>query len=193
VPATKRALSDAAQIRGIIDQELQADLEECLEDEVLAGDGSGEHFTGILNTSGILGQAWDTDVFTTTRKAITAVRTTGRSRPTAWLLHPADNEMIDLLKDGENRFYFGRPFASGNQTLWGLPRVECEGVPEGTALLGEFRKAVIWDREKASIQVSDSHSDFFIRNMIAILAEQRAAFGVIRPSAFCEVELTAGS
>ncbi len=193
VPATKRALSDAAQLRGIIDQELQEDLEECLEDEILSGDGSGEHFTGILNTSGILGQAWNTDVFTTTRKAITAVRVTGRSRPNAWLLHPADNEMIDLLKDKEDRFYFGGPFASGNQTLWGLPRVESEGVPEGIALLGEFTKAVIWDKEQASIQVSDSHSDFFIRNMVAILAELRAAFGVIRPSAFCEVELTSGS
>jgi len=193
VPATKRALSDAAQIRGIIDQELRADLEECLEDEILAGNGSGEHFTGILNTSGVLVQTWHTDLFTTTRKAITAVRVTGRSRPTAWLLHPADNEMIDLLKDGENRFYFGGPFASGNQTLWGRPRVECEAIPEGTALLGDFSKAVLWDREQASIQVSDSHNDFFIRNMVAILAEQRAAFGVIRPSAFCEVELTAGS
>ena len=193
IPATKRALSDAAQLRGLIDDELRADLEEDLEDEIVGGDGTGEHFTGILNTSGVLSQAWDTDIFTTARKALTAVRVTGRAKPTAWLIHPNDNETIDLLKDGENRYYYGGPFAVGAQNLWGLPRVECEAVTEGEGILGDFRKAVLWDREQASIQVSDSHSDFFIRNMVAVLAEMRCAFGLIRPSAFCKVALTSGS
>lgn len=193
IPATKRALSDVGQLRGLIDQELRDDLEEDLEDEIVGGSGTGEHFTGLENTPGVLTQAWDTDLLTTARKAVTTVRVTGRARPTAWLLHPNDNETIDLLKDGDNRYYFGGPFASGGQTLWGYPRVECEAVTEGQAILGDFRKAVIWDREQASIQVSDSHSDFFIRNMVAVLAEMRAAFGVIRPSAFCLVDLTSGS
>jgi hypothetical protein len=39
--------------------------------------------------------------------------------------------------------------------------------------------------------VSDSHSDFFIRNMVAILAEMRAAFAVLQPNAFVEIDLTA--
>ena len=68
-----------------------------------------------------------------------------------------------------------------------------ETVDEGTGILADWRKAVVWDREQASIQVSDSHEDFFIRNMVAVLAECRMAFGVIRPSAFCQVDLTAGS
>ena len=37
---------------------------------------------------------------------------------------------------------------------------------------------------------TDSHMDFFIRNLVAILAEMRAAFGVIQPSAFCKVTLS---
>jgi len=193
VPATKRALSDAAQLRGLIDDELRADLEEHLEDQIVAGDGDGEDFEGILETSGVLEQAWDTDLFTTTRKALTTVRVTGRARPTAWLIHPNDNETIDLLKDGENRYYYGGPFADREGALWRLPRVECEAVTEGEAVLGDFRKAVIWDREQANISVSDSHEDFFVRNMVAILGEMRAAFGLIRPSAFVKVALAAGS
>jgi HK97 family phage major capsid protein len=59
--------------------------------------------------------------------------------------------------------------------------------------MGDFRKAVVWDREQANIQVSNSHEDFFIRNMVAILAEMRAAFGVIRPTAFCVIDLESGS
>ena len=191
VPATKRALSDAAQLRGLIDDELRADLEEELEDQILNGDGVGENFTGLANTGSVQAQAFTTDILTTTRKARTKVKTVGRSQATAYLMHPNDWETIDLLQDNENRYYYGGPAQMGQPRLWGLPVVESEAVTEGTAYVGDFRKAVLWDREQASIQVSDSHADFFVRNLVAILAELRAAFGVIRPTAFVEIDLTA--
>lgn len=193
IPATKRALSDAAQLRGLIDQELREDLAEELENQMLNGDGTGENLTGISNTANVLVQAWNTDILTTTRKAITNLLTNGKQRPTAWLLHPADWETIELLQDGNNRYYWGGPIARGPATLWGVPVVQSFFQTQGVAHLGNWTKAVLWDREQASISVSDSHSDFFIRNMVAILAELRAAFGVIRPTAFVEVDLTSGS
>lgn len=193
IPATKRALSDAGQLRGIIDQELRDDLEEELEDQIINGTGAGEDLTGLLATAGVLAQAWDTDLLTTARRAVTTLRVTGRARPTAWLVNPADAETVDLLQDLEGRYYYGGPAEGGVQRLWRYPVVESEAVTAGTGILGDWRKAVLWDRERSSIQVSDSHSDFFIRNMIAILAEMRAAFGLIRPSGFITVEFTAGS
>jgi HK97 family phage major capsid protein len=193
IPATKRALSDAAQIRGLIDQELRADLMEELEDQIVNGNGVGENFTGIFNTAGILVQAFNTDIFTTTRQAITTLQVTGRASPTAFAFHPSDWETIELTQDGNNRYYYAGPQARGPQTLWGVPVVTSQSMTQGTGLLGDFRKAVLWDREAASIQVSDSHEDFFIRNMVAILAEMRAAFGLIRPSAFVEIDMEAGS
>ncbi len=69
--------------------------------------------------------------------------------------------------------------------------VESEGATAGIGYVGDFRKCVLWDREQGSIQVSDSHSDFFIRNMVAILAELRAAFGCVQPNALVEIDLTA--
>lgn len=191
VPATKRALSDVAQLRGLIDQELRDGLEEELEDQVMEGDGTGENFTGIGNTSGVQAQAWDTNILTTTRKAKTKVRTVGRAVASAYVLNPADWETIDLLQDNEARYYAGGPFNTMTPRLWGLPVVESEAVTAGVGYVGDFRKAVLWDREQASIQVSDSHADFFVRNLVAILAELRAAFGVLRPTAFVEIDLTA--
>lgn len=193
LPATKRALSDAAQIRTLIDQFLRYGLDEELEDQVMTGDDTGEDFEGILSVSGTQGQAWDTDLLTTTRKARTLVRTVGRARPTAYVFHPNDNERIDLLKNNAGDFYFGGPSSNPSAPLWGLPRVESEAMPEGTGMVADWRMAVLWDREQAAIQVSDSHADFFVRNLVAILAEMRAAFGVIRPKAFVEIDLTAGS
>lgn len=193
IPATKRALSDAAQLRGLIDDELRSDLAEELENQMLNGDGAGENLPGVANTANTLVQPFATDLLTTTRKAITHLLVNGKSQPTAWVFNPLDWETIDLLKDGENRYYFGGPVQAGVRTLWGIPVVQSFFQPQGTAWLANWRKAVLWDREAATITVSDSHADFFIRNMVAILAEMRAAFGIIRPTAFVEVDLEAGS
>lgn len=83
--------------------------------------------------------------------------------------------------------------AQGPRTLWGVPVAQSFFQTQGTGWLGNWRKMVLWDREEGNISVSDSHEDFFIRNMVAILAEMRAAMGVIRPSAFVEVDLSGGS
>jgi HK97 family phage major capsid protein len=191
IPATNRALSDAGQLRTLIDSFLRYGLEEELEDQVLTGSGAGQNFTGILNTTGTTTQAWDTNVLTTTRKARTKVRVTGRARPTAYVMHPNDWQTIDLLQDNEARYYFGGPARPGNPMLWGLPVVESEGMTEGVAVVADWKLAVLWNRMQTMISMSNSHSDFFVRNLVAILAELRAAFGVIRPSAFVEIDMTA--
>ena len=193
IPATKRALSDAGQLRAIIDGELRDDLDEELENQLLNGDGLGENFTGLLNTAGVLVQAWDTDILRTTRRAKTTLRVTGRARPTAYVMNPADWETIELLQDLAGRYYYGGPMNNGEPRLWGVPVVECESLAEGQIILGDWRKMVVWDREQSTISVTDSHADFFIRNMIAILAEMRAAMGVIRPTGFVIIDATSGS
>jgi HK97 family phage major capsid protein len=191
VPATKRSLADAGQLRGLIDQELREDLAELEENQIVNGDGTGENLTGILQTSGIQNITFATDIWLTTRKAKRLIRTTGRSIPTAWVMNPADWERFDTAREGgtTGAFLGAGPFGTQQPTLWGLPVVESEAVPVNTALIADWRRAVIWDRQQASITMTDSHADFFIRNLVAILAEQREAFGIIRPSAFGKVAL----
>lgn len=191
LPATKRALADAGQIRTLIDEFLRYGLAEELEDQIMNGDGTGENFEGISTVSGTQSQAFDTDILTTLRKAKTKVRTVGRSRATAYAMNPADWEKVDLLQDNEARYYFGGPAREGQPTLWGLPVVESEAITEGAPWVGAWNKAVRWRREQATITVTDSHADFFIRNLVAILGEQRDGFGVLQPNAFVEIDITA--
>ncbi|WP_417220512.1 phage major capsid protein [Arthrobacter sp.] len=193
VPATKRALADAAQLEGLINDELRSDIAEAEENQILTGDGSGENLTGILSTSGVQTQAFDTDIFRSTRKALTKARTVGRVVPNAVALNPVDVETIDLARENGStgKFLGAGPFALGPRTLWGVPVLETEGIAAGQALVGDFSKAVLWDREQTSVSITDSHADFFIRNMVAILAEERIAFGVTRPSAFVKTAVAA--
>jgi len=189
MPATKRALSDASQIRTLIDNFLLYGLEEELEDQIIGGNGTGENFQGITTLSGIQTVTTGADAFEKTRKARRMVRIGGRATPSAYVLNPIDWEAIELLRDTTGRFMGNGPFQMTTPTLWGLPVVESEAVAAGTAWCADWRQAVLWDREQASIQVTDSHADFFVRNLVAILAELRAAFAVLRPAAFVKITL----
>ncbi|MGK9222063.1 MULTISPECIES: phage major capsid protein [unclassified Microbacterium] len=195
IPATKRGIADAAQLRGLIDDELLADLAQTEEDQILNGDGTGENFRGILETTGIQAQAYSATVtdldplLETTLKARTKVLVGGRAVPTGYMLNPLDWERIQLARLAKNPQ--NEAITAGVPTLHGLPVVESENIAQGVGLVGDFRKAILWDREQASISITDSHADFFIRNLVAILAEERAAFGVTRPAAFVEIDLTA--
>lgn len=197
VAATTRTLSDNGQLKTIVDSFLRYGLAEALEEQIISGDGTGENFRGILDyvgdvTTPLTEQAWDTDLLTTTRKARTKVRTVGRGRPTFYLFNPADWERIDLLMTtgggGSNYRQAGELTAP---RLWGVPVVESEAVPAGTGIVGDGRMAVLWDRQQTTIQASSGYMNFFMKNMVAVLAELRAAFGVIRPQAFVAIDLTA--
>lgn len=191
LPVTNQALADAAQLRTYIDNFLQYGIAEELEDQMIAGSGSGQNFGGVLNASGTTAQAFATDVLTTTRKGRTKVKTTGRARASAFVMHPNDWEAIDLLQDNEARYYYGGPSQMGNPTLWGLPVVESEAITEGYTVVADWRLAILWERMQTMISMSNSHSDFFVRNLVAVLAEWRGAFALIRPKAFVICDLTA--
>jgi HK97 family phage major capsid protein len=57
-------------------------------------------------------------------------------------------------------------------------------MAESQFLVGAFAMAaMIWDRNNATVEISREHSDFFVRNMAAILVEERLALTVFRSDA----------
>lgn len=192
IPITKRALADAGQIRTMIDSFLRYGLEEAVEDEVLTGDGTGEHLLGLYNTAGVQTQAAPTgteDNFTVLRRARRKVQIGGRAQPTAYVMNPIDWENIELERDGNGQFFAGGPFNVAQPRVWGLPVITSESVTAGTAWVAAWNWGVIYDREQANVQATDAHADFFVRNLVAILAELRVGFTILRPAAFCKITL----
>jgi HK97 family phage major capsid protein len=111
--------------------------------------------------------------------------------PSGIVMHPNDWEDIELTKDANGQYLVAVSVAMGGEPrVWRMPVVETPAIAEGTALVGAFGTgAQLYDREDASIRISEQHSDFFIRNAIVILAEQRLALAVKRPEAFVKVTL----
>lgn len=188
IPATKRALSDAGQLRTIIDQRLNDGVELRLDAQMIVGNGAGENLRGILNTSGIatVAKGGAEPAVEAILRAITAVRL-AFMEPSAILLHPNDYVEMRLTKDANGNYIMGPPNLPGPDQLWGVPVVQSSAITQNTGLVGKFDEAILWVREGITVSATDSHADFFTHNLVAILAEGRFAFGVPRPAAFCSV------
>jgi HK97 family phage major capsid protein len=195
VPATKRIVSDAPALRAYVDSYLLGDLLTELEDQIVAGSGAGENFLGIINTPtvGTAGPpAGGQSMLHVLREGLRKVKLEGRTNPTAIAVHPTDGEAIDLLQvnNEPNHFVGPGPYGQGIKTVWGVPVIETDAIPEGFALVGDFRRAVLFDREQSAISIGTAGDDF-LRNIVRVLAEARAGFAVVRPTAFVIVDLVA--
>jgi HK97 family phage major capsid protein len=192
MPITRQALSDAPQLRGLIDAFLLNGLQQRLEDEMIGGDGAGADLQGIHGTSGLSTQAFVTDNLTTLRKSITKAQTTPIFvEPSAYLMSPVDAEGLDLATDNESRFYFGGPSSSNNSRLWNKPVIVSQAVPSGRVYTGDFSTVVLADLMQAQMYLFDQHSDWAVKNILALLAEMRVLFFLLRPAAIIEITLGA--
>jgi HK97 family phage major capsid protein len=196
MPVTRRAFSDATQLRALVDDALLFGLAEELEDQMVSGDGTGQNFTGLNITSGVQTVAWQGDNLKTMLIGRGKIRTVGRSKPTAYLLHPEDLEKVLLWKDTTGRYMLTDPAGANpysNVTVWGLPVVQSEALSPGVGYVGNFRELYLFDRSQGpEVFVSDSHADRFIRNILTVLAELRAGFCVRRPAARAKLTLSVG-
>lgn len=205
--AHRNTLNDEPQLRSIIDTELLYGLRLVEDDQILNGDGESENLLGILNTPGIqeypgpgLGddaagspvQAYDTRI-DAVRRAATRVML-AYFTPTGVVVHPFDWESMELTKDAQRGYVLALNVAVGaEKRIWQMPVIASPAMTQNTALTGAFGLgAKVYDREQSNIRVAEQHADLFIRNAVAILAEQRLGITVSRPESFVKIDFATG-
>ncbi len=186
---TNQELSDDGALVGIIDGELEANLLDVIEKTLINGSGSADEPAGILHTTGVLNQAFNTDIATTLRKAKTLLSTTSGTTPQAVVMNPEDNEALDLLQDKNGRYLGAGPFASGDPTVWSIPRLESSYLEKGTAIIGDFSVIQLLVYEALNIAVFNQHKDYAQRNLSYIRAEMRALQMIRKPAKLCVAKL----
>lgn len=198
--AHRHVLDDEPQLRGIIDNELLYGLRLIEDAQIMYGTGQGEDLRGILNTPGIQNYLWsngatlpvaDNKVDSIRRAATLAFL--AMYQPTGVVLHPNDWEDMELTKSTQGQYLLAVSIATGGeQRVWRMPVIDTPAINEGTALVGAFGiGAQLYDREEANIRIAEQHADFFIRNAVVVLAEERLALAVKRPESFVEVSFDA--
>jgi HK97 family phage major capsid protein len=195
LPVSDEMLEDVAQIRSYLDGRLRLFVQQAEETQLLTGNGAAPNLSGLLNRAGVqtFAKGAGASVIDALYQAITNIRVNANVEPDGIVLHPTNWAEIRLATDQNGQYYGGGPFtgAYGNaggmapNNLWGLPVVVTSSIALNTALVGAFRtQAQVFRRGGLTVEASNSHDDFFQRNMVAIRAEERLALAVYRPPAF---------
>jgi HK97 family phage major capsid protein len=184
IPASRQVLSDAPMLQGYVDGRLRYGLALEEENELLNGNGLQGTLQGLAGQSAAFtGGATNQTALDTLLKADLQVSLSNFST-TGFILHPTDWINILLLKDNTQRYLFSDPHGMQAPRIWGKDVVPTQSQTAGQFLAGAFNLAAeIFDREDATVRVAEQHSDFFIRNLVAILAEERLALAVYRQAA----------
>lgn len=193
--AHRSNLADAGELQGLIEGRLEVGVELGFERQIVQGDGGDGEVLGILNTDGIghveRNNTGSERLVEVIHRAITNVRLNLFDEPDAIGIHPTEYEEVIFEKDGVGQYLLGPASQATSRQIWGFPAVVTSVFPNDTALVGAYKTgAIAWIREGVSVRASDSHEDFFIRRMVALLAEMRAAFAAWQPRAFCEADLS---
>lgn len=205
LPVTDELLADVAGIQGYVNSRLSTMMKLNLDNQLINGSGSAPNLTGVLQKSGIntfdytgdpyggelgkLGQIY---------QAITEIRKDAFVEPDAIVMHPSDwydlvTSVSEVTTSGSKNPLFVVAGGFGDAPapkLWGLNVVPSTVIAAGTVLVGKFGggdAAQVIMREGVDLAVSDSHSDFFAKNQLAIRLTMRLGFAIYRPTAFCSI------
>jgi HK97 family phage major capsid protein len=189
IPATSELLSDVKGFQSYLEGRLRFMVKRTEEVQLLVGDGTAPNISGILDRSGIQTQAKGADPTPdAVYKAMTKIMSVGFADPTGVVFHPNDWQDIRLLRTADGIYIWGSPADIGPDRIWGLPVRKTTAMTENTALVGAFTPyAQVFEREGVTVTISTEHSTYFVENKVAVLAEERLALAVYRPSAFCTV------
>lgn len=104
--------------------------------------------------------------------------------PDAVILNPEDWSQIERTKGQDGHYIFGSPGATVTPVLWGVRVIQSAGMPAGKYWIGNITMATDgYIRQDVAVELSTEDRDNFVKNLVTIRAEMRAAFGVRMPDA----------
>jgi HK97 family phage major capsid protein len=203
ITVSDELLEDVTSVQTFVSSRLSLFVKIEEERQLLRGAGTNE-LVGIIGRSGVntYSKLAADDNAVALARVIANTRGSAFLEPDGIIMHPQNWLSTRLLRDGTGgtagQFFGGGPFtgAYGNagmpglfgQSLWGKPVILSSVVGAGTALVGSFGQAAqVFRRGGVTVEATNSHDDYFVKNLAAIRAEQRLALAVYRPTAFTVV------
>lgn len=183
INVSEETLADAGQLQTEIDGELRYGLDKNEEAEILAGDGTGQHFSGLITEASAFVAASGLPNATRIDRLRLAILQLVLSdgQATAMLLSPTDWAAIELQKVSgtDDRYVFGNPNTQATPLLWGRDVVDTNAMTAGEWLVGDLAEAATYyDRQSAEVLLSTEHDKNFIEGMVTMKAVKRAALAV---------------
>jgi HK97 family phage major capsid protein len=204
---TDELLADTPRLAQSIDNRANYLMDITEEDQLLAGDGTGNNILGLLHRSGL-----QTATVASLELALLAIKhakvlikkNTPGFRADGLLLNDEDWDLLTNLQDANKQFLAGGPFygaySSMNSNiaeeppLWGLRPVPTQAVAAGTIVIGAFALGGSVIRKGGrSVEMTNSDGTDFEKGMMTIRPSERLALAIRYPAAFMKLTVSPGA
>jgi HK97 family phage major capsid protein len=190
LPVADQLLEDADGIRSYIDTQLINGVIAVEESQIIIGDGVAPNVRGFKNVTGLataVTKGATEGYADAIHRQIMAILTASLTMPDGLAIHPSAWHLLATERGAAGGGYLsgGNWLTEPTRQVWGLPVALTPYLDADEALVGAFAtKSQIWRKGGIVVSASNSHADFFIKNLTAIRAEERVQLAVYRPSAF---------
>lgn len=183
IPVSYEAWNDIDFIESQIKQLLTVNLARVVEDQLLAGDGTGVNLKGVFTSatafnSGAYSGFKPTSATLYDLLAIMKVEVANgkesKYMPNAVFLNPADILRMKLAKDAENNYILPPFIAANGMQVDGMKVYENPFVTANTLVLGDFRFGTVYTLDDIMLELGYVNDDF-IKDLTTIKAKRRLA------------------
>lgn len=198
IKISRQLAMDNVALAAYVEARMRYGVQRKVETQLVAGDGVAPNISGFMDAGNFTAHGYANADLGSTLKKLVLIRKiiadleVAGYEPDAMVLNPADWAQIeiDLLTSTSNAVRVSYS-AAGQPMLWGVPVVKSVGMTADTFAVGNFRQhGNIYDREGVVVQMSESDSDNFTKNLITLRAERRLALTSEIPAAIRAGDLT---
>ncbi len=201
IKISKQLAADAPALAAYVNTRMRYGVNQKVDTQLVVGDGTAPNISGTYDTGNFTAHGY-------TNAALTAISATFKKLvlirkimadlyvagypADAIVMNPADWATIEIelmtTAAGQTLYSVSE---GGMPRLFGVPVIQAIGMAADTLQVGRFSEAyMVYNREGVVVEMSDSDSDNFTKNLITLRAERRLALATEKPAAVRGGDLT---
>lgn len=201
IKISRQLAADNTALAAYVDLRMRYGVNLKVEQQLVAGDGTAPNISGILDAGNFTAHGYTnaaiTAISATFKKLVLIRKMIADSEAAGFpvdaiLMNPGDwaTIEIELLTTAAGQTLYSVT-DGGQPRLFGKAVIQSVGMTADQVAVGAFGMAyMIHNREGVVVEMSDSDSDNFTKNLITIRAERRLALATERPAAIRAGDLT---
>lgn len=198
IKISRQLAMDNAQLAAYVNLRMRYGVQLRVEQQLAVGNGTAPNISGFMNTGNFTAHGYADAALGSTLKKLVLIR---KIMADLWNAgYPADAIVmspaswalieIDLFTTAAGQAHYSVS-DNGQPRLFGVPVVQTIGMAADTVAVGNFAQhGTIHNREGIVVEMSDSDSDNFTKNLVTLRAERRLALATERPAAIRAGDLT---
>lgn len=201
IKLSRQLIADSAALAAYINTRLRYGVNLRVENQLINGNGTSPNLSGLFKSGNYTAHGYTTASLTAlglsaTNRFDLIGKMLGDCQLADYpadgiLLNPADWWTLRLTKDSTGRYLLGEPGDNVVPMLFGTPVVASAAVTADQVMVGSFGMAATkHDREGVVVDLSESDSDNFTKQLVTVRATRRLALAVERPASLRAGDLT---